>query len=95
MAPGVERRSYFLFLQVNLAGIGVSVIEASVTKLAREVMHVAFTGVSPRPHRCRLTAQSRQRQPHCTQSIALFGAVAGAPQHRSRVRNAAVSLHGL
>ena len=32
--------------QVNLAGIGVSVIEASVTKLAREVMHVSLTGVT-------------------------------------------------
>lgn len=38
-----------LCLQVNLAGIGVSVIEASVTKLAREVMHISFTGVEHPP----------------------------------------------
>jgi hypothetical protein len=33
-------------LQVDLQGIGVSIIEASVTKLAREVMHVQLRRVS-------------------------------------------------
>lgn len=41
--------SVLLVLQVDLQGIGVSIIEASVTKLGREVMHVQLRRVNFRP----------------------------------------------
>jgi hypothetical protein len=45
-------------LQVDLQGIGVSVIEASVTKLAREVMHVQLRRVRALPCPCHASEQS-------------------------------------
>ncbi len=43
---------------MDLQGIGVSVIEASVTKLAREVMHVQLRRVRPLPCQGHASARS-------------------------------------